>query len=259
MPGPPNLAQYRLSSTDELVGETVDLEMEGGQPFTLSFGGAGNVSWTWGSGERGSDGCDVVALRPGIFFVAVNLTTPATDGLIVIFERDGAALVVKQRRLSGRDRDGAAVANGYFSGRVTGSSAPVPRPTSDLLGRWHQMRYSDNNLYEHIYLSSDRFCSHNLATENTSGRADCHAVDYWKVAPGLYLVAWRERGSGAAMTVVDDIDQLRSTGIVLHPASPDESVVVPIGGLLQVLRAPSSTLEVEARATVSGWEPGDPI
>jgi hypothetical protein len=255
MPAPPNLAQYRLPATTRLRGRSTTLEL-GQDLLHLDFDASGHVAWRWQDGRPGTGSCDAVEVRPGTFFVAVDVDDPPTDGLSVLFAPDGAALVVAQQRLPGAV-GGVAVRNCYLPGRAAGSDAEAPAPTSDLLGRWQQVRYSDENLYEHIYLSSDRFCSHNLATQNTAGRADCHPVDYWRFADGLYLVAWRERGSGAAMIVVDDLAAMRSTGAVLHPATASHSVVVPVGGLLETLRMPRDPAEVRARARVQGWEPGE--
>ena len=109
---------------------------------------------------------------------------------------------------------------------------PPPAPTRDLVGRWHRYRYSPDNLYEHVYISGDRFVSHNVDTVNTPDRADCHPVSYYKVAPGLYVVAWREFDSQASMVTIEDLAALRSTGKVLHPAGDGMSGSSPVGGLI---------------------------
>jgi hypothetical protein len=107
---------------------------------------------------------------------------------------------------------------------------PPPGPTRDLVGRWHRYRYSLDNLYEHIYISGDRFVSHNVDTQFTNDRADCHPVSYHKFSPGLYVVAWREFDSQAGMVMVENLRQLTATGSALHPESSERSVSRPIGG-----------------------------
>jgi hypothetical protein len=257
--GPPNLAQYRLPATDQLVGEEFLLEFTGGDTLSISFPQPGAVRARWRDGHGGLGPYEAVAVRPGVFLIIPEVREPATDGLAVVVDRLGPVLAVVQHRLPRPGRDGTVVENVYLPGRLAGTGAEPPSPTLDLLGRWHRYRYSDANLYEHIYLSSDRFCSHNLATENTPGRADCHPVDHWRLADGLYLIAWRERGSGAAMTVIEDLQSLRITGSVLHPASAERSVTVPIGGLIEVVRGAATAAERGMRGEARGWELGDPI
>jgi hypothetical protein len=171
-----------------------------GRTVTLEGGGTLRIDKSW----------DVVEIAPGTYFADVDL--PGHEALTVVLSlATGWALTVGQRR------DPAVTGRG---------------PASDLVGRWHRYRYSPGNLYEHIYISDDRFVSHNVATEGTPDRADCHPVSYWKVAPGLYLIAWREFDSQASMVMAENLEDLRVTGKVLHPASPASSVSVPIGGVI---------------------------
>jgi hypothetical protein len=253
MAGPPNLSQHRLPSSSELAGREITIATSVGD-YVVRFG-AQELRAERPSGPAVTGGYDAVALRLDTYLVAVDVDSPATSGLTIALAADGGALFVEQERVPEGLPDGTVVRNRYLPGLVAGTSGELPTATSDMLGRWHQMRYSDDNFYEHIYLSSDRFCSHNLATQGTPGRADCHPVDYWRLAPDLYLTAWRERGSGAAMVLVEDLATARVTGSVLHPATDDLSVVVPIGGILTVVRTPDGADETAARAAAVGWEP----
>ena len=244
----------------ELAGEGFTFDLVGGETLTLSFPQEEEAAWRWKDGREETGAYEAVAVRPGMFLITIDVPEPATDGLTIVLDRTGPVLVVVQhRRDAVSERDGTLVENVYRPGRLTGSAAKPPARSLDLLGRWHRYRYSDANLYEHIYLSADRFCSHNLASQFTPGRADCHPVDHWRLGDGIYLVAWRERGSGAAMTVIEDLLALRITGSVLHPASEAQSVTVPIGGLIEVVRGEPTDAERRLRGDARGWEPGDPL
>ena len=260
MPGPPNLAQHRLPATHELASADFRVDLTGGGTLSLAFARDDEAAWRWQDGSAGTAAYEAVAVRPGVYLITIDVPAPATDGLTIALDRTGPVLVVVQhRRHAACERDGTLVDNVYLPGRLTGTDAEPPAPTVDLLGRWHRYRYSDDNLYEHIYLSADRFCSHNLASQFTPGRADSHPVDHWCLGDELYLVAWRERGSGAAMTVIEDLQTLRITGSVLHPASEEQSVPVPIGGLIEVVRGDADEAERRLRGEARGWEPGDPV
>jgi hypothetical protein len=212
--GAPDLTAFRLPSTDALDGRTV----------TLEGGGTLRIDKSW----------DVVEIAPGTYFADVGL--PGHDALTVVLSlATGWALTVGQRRDPAVTGRGPAAEHTFTVARIAGleQSGPAPAPTRDLVGRWHRYRYSPDNLYEHIYISDDRFVSHNVATEGTPDRADCHPVSYWKVAPCLYLIAWREFDSQASMVMAENLVDLRVTGKVLHPASPASSVSVPIGGVIR--------------------------
>jgi hypothetical protein len=212
MPGP-DLRALRLPSTDALNG----------QSFALEYDMALRIDGSW----------DVVEIAAGTYFADVD--RPGHEALTVVLSvATGWALVVHQRRdptVTGR---GPAAAHTFTAARIAGCerSGPPPAPTRDLIGRWHRYRYSPGNLYEHIYVSENRFVSHNVATKGTPDRADCHPVSYWKVAPGLYLIGWREFDSQASMVMVENLHDLRVTGKALHPASDAESVSIPIGGVI---------------------------
>ncbi len=236
----PDLAALRLPSSDALDGQSVTLELEGGGTLALRFDGpaaswaAEGVPWS----GQGTDRCDVVEVAPGTYFADIDVAEPAHDALtVVLSEVTGWALVIHQRRDPQRGADGArgpAAEHSFRAGRIAGrqQDGPPPAPTDDLVGRWHRYRYSQDNLYEHVYISRDRFVSHNVDTQNTRDRADCHPVSYYKFGPGLYVVTWREFDSQASMVMIENLEQLQVTGKALHPVSADHSVSRPIGGII---------------------------
>jgi hypothetical protein len=235
----PRLADYRLpQATDALNGCLIELTVDGGGHLALQFDGQ-SVEWqasalAWA--DKGRDACDVVELRPGVYFVDVDFAGRPLEALTLVFSRSsGRALVVHQERHPGAN---PAVAQSFHAALVdrTTPSGEMPGPTAELNGRWHLLRYSSVNLYEHIYVSTTRMGAHNLATENTAGRAEFHDATYWRFEDGLYVIGWRERDSEAAMVVCEDVKTLRSTGKVLHPVSAERSDNAPIGGHILPVR-----------------------
>jgi hypothetical protein len=209
---PPDLAAYRLPGTSALDGQTVVLDSLELQVTSRD---------------------DVVEVAPDTFFIDRDVAGQPHEALTVVLSYvTGWALVVHQRRDPSVTGRGPAASHTFSTARIAGhdQSGPAPAPTRDLVGRWHRYRYSSRNLYEHIYVSGERFVSHNVATQNTDDRADCHPVSYYKVAPDLYVVTWREFDSQASMVMVENLDQLQVTGKALHPVSADHSVAIPIGG-----------------------------
>ena len=209
----PDLSELRLPSTSALDGRS----------FTLADGRTLPIDGSW----------DVVEIARDIFFA--DVAVPPHGALTAVLDlAAGWALTVDQRRDPAVGGRGPAATHTFTVAGLDGFArrGPAPEPTTDLIGHWHRYRYGEHNLYEHIYVSGDRFVSHNVDTAGTPDRADCHPVSVWKVAPGLYLIAWREFDSQASMVLAENLTDLRATGKALHPASPDSSVSVPIGGLI---------------------------
>jgi hypothetical protein len=210
MNSPPDLAYYRLTRSAGLDGQRIELN-------SLAL----DIDTSW----------DVVEVAPGTWFADKN-TGPHEALTVIVSRATGWGLAVRQRRDPAAPGRGPAVTHTFLTARIGEIAADPPMPTRDLVGRWHRYRYSPADLYEHVYISGERFVSHNVDTSRTQDRADCHPVSYYKVAPDLYVVAWREFDSQASMVMVENLRELRATGKVLHPESQDRSVSRPIGGLI---------------------------
>jgi hypothetical protein len=230
---PPNLAQFRLPKSLALHGKTLELAFDDGGAVSLTFTEDAAVAWR-ATGEtvagHGIDPVDVVQVRPSIFFIDFGLSGFPFDALtLLVSTQTGEALAVHQHRDPSAN---PAVSHSFMTGRLQDCEMGEdrPRPTREMAGRWHLLRYAPENLYEHIYVNTTGMCSHNLATANTPGRLDCHPAAYWRFSDQLYLMGWRERDSQAAMVVCEDLIALKATGKVLHPMSPTQSGNAPIGG-----------------------------
>ena len=236
-----SLAANRLPSTDALRGIELILDLVDGGSFRCAIGD-GSAAWT-ATGTRwhgdGNDPVDVVEAAAGVFFIDIDFTdfSRMLEAVTIVWDRAaGSALVVRQRRFHPEETwsRGPEVVHEFFPARVAGAElqGELPAPTRDLVGRRHLYRYSPNNLYEHIYLNSQKFCAHNVSTFGTPGRADCHPVSYFRIRDGVYVVAWREYDSAVGMVTVLDLEAGRSTGKAHDPEHFLRSVSRPFGGYL---------------------------
>ncbi|WP_460942952.1 MoaF C-terminal domain-containing protein [Okibacterium endophyticum] len=240
--GPPeSMAANRLPSTDALDGGELALELVDGGMLSVAIGG-GRARWAatgvgWQGG--GDDPVDVVEAAPELYFIDIDFTEfdRMLEAVSIVWDRaSGWALLVHQRRFHPEETwsRGPEVLHDFSVARVAGSkpAGTPPAVTRELIGRRHLYRYSPNNLYEHIYLSSQKFCAHNVHTFGTPGRADCHPVSYYKMRDDVFVVTWREYDSAVGMVTVLDLDAGRSSGKAHDPEHFLRSTSRPFGGFI---------------------------
>jgi hypothetical protein len=100
---------------------------------------------------------------------------------------------------------------GILGAAPSASLAPPPTPTRDLIGTRAIYRYSEDTIYEHIYLNTGWYAYQYLKGLR---RGDCGAdeTSYWKIRDGVYVVTWREILIDLAAVFVYDMATRRSTG-----------------------------------------------
>ncbi|WP_419702991.1 MoaF C-terminal domain-containing protein [Promicromonospora sp. NFX87] len=212
---------YRLPNVD-LTGRTVELRFDGGTELSLQFVDAATVQWTsaelLGAADGTADPYDAVRVRNDVVFLNVPFASRDREALTVVWsERTGRALlahsVVALEKTEGVPQVGQTFAAGeVVGGTVTGAR---PGPTRDLVGMRNVYRYSPHHLYEHVYLSSERYAWQCLQGEQR-GHGDVDLSTLWKFADGLYLFCFREFAIPVASVWLHDLGyELRTTGIFL--------------------------------------------
>ena len=92
--------------------------------------------------------------------------------------------------------------------------------------------YSPNHVYEHTYLSSERYCWQNLVGVQR-GHGDVDLATTYKFDEDLYLFTFREFIIPVASVFFYNMRQLRSTGKFLGVASTGEIENSPSGAFIQ--------------------------
>ncbi|QAY63713.1 molybdenum cofactor biosynthesis protein MoaF [Xylanimonas allomyrinae] len=212
---------YRLPAAD-LTGSTVEATFDDGVNLRLEFLGAETVRWTsaalLGADGGTSDPYDAVRVRADVMFCSLPFTSRDGEALTVIWSQtSGRALlvhsVIAPEKTEGVPQVGQTFAAGELAGvAVTGAK---PAPTRDLVGVRNIYRYSPHHLYEHVYLSSERYAWQCLQGEQR-GHGDVDLSTLWKFADGLYLFCFREFVIPVASVWLHDLGyEMRTTGIFL--------------------------------------------
>lgn len=212
---------YRLPNVD-LAGTALRLTLDDGQTLNLDFGssadsGAGLVQWS-GLGSSGADPYDAVTVRDDVVFVNLPLVSREREALTVVYSTTTHRATVIRSRIAAEAVEGTPQVGQEFWAAVTNTGAPsgeTPGPSRDLIGKRNVYRYSPEHLYEHVYISSQRYAWQCLEGVQR-GHGDMDLSTVWRFADGLYLFCFREFRIAVASVWLHDLGyQLMTTGIFL--------------------------------------------
>lgn len=237
----------RLPATDALSGEELTLRLDDGSRLALAFAAADRVAWEDASGG-GEDACEVIQVDERAYFIDMTFASRPTEALTIVADvGSGRALTVRSivgpEDVVGEPRVGQRFVPGVVGhpqrpdGRGGHAPAPddPPAPTRDLIGRRTLYRYSPEHVYEHVYLSSQRYAWQCLQGVQR-GHGDCDMATTYRFAPGRYLFTFREFRIPVASVFFYNMDALRSTGKFLGVTgdgaienSPAGAHIIPLG------------------------------
>lgn len=205
----------RLPASDALAGASHTVTFEDGRVLTLGFA-KGKVTWSDG-GANAEDACEVVEVAPSTYFVEIIFASRPTEAETIVIN------TVSRRALSiysiVRDKDVSVgepqVAQVFRAGIVGDISVPptgpVPAETRDLIGLRAHFTYSPNHVYEHTYLSSQRYCWQCLVGVQR-GHGDVDLTTTYKFDEDQYVFTFREFKIAVASTFFYNFKDMRSTG-----------------------------------------------
>ena len=106
-------------------------------------------------------------------------------------------------------------------------------PTSELVGRHLTYRYGAADVYQHIYVSADRY-SWQCLSGAEKGLADTDETIHLSLAQDLVLFIWLEKIIPTCGMVAIDLAAGRSSGKIFGYSAADLSQLtnVPVGALI---------------------------
>lgn len=197
----------RLPASDALEGANWTIRHDDGSHTVLRFGKS-TVDGDWYEAVEGA---------PGIFFVDQTFRDTPLVSRVTIADLSTLRTLTVVSTIATIAEPGIPHVSQCFQSGVldlgdgrepTGSR---PAPTRDLIGWRALYRYSPNHLYEHVYLSSQRYAWQCLVGEQR-GHGDVDLATAWKIAEGRYVFTFREFRIPVATTWLYDLDAMRTTG-----------------------------------------------
>lgn len=233
---------FRLPNVS-LEGIRIMITLDEGTLVELSFG-ADDVTWhasgaiETDAGTR--DPYDAVAVRDDVFFVNLPLRSRERHALTLVWSTHSHRAAAVLSRIADDAAEGVPQVTQRFWAGVTDGGEPtgnVPGPSRDLIGKRNIYRYSPQHLYEHVYLSTQRY-SWQCLEGVQRGHGDTDLSTVWKMADGLYLFCFREFRIAVASVWLHDLSyQLRTTGIFLGLNGNGDSEHSRAGGHIYPLGA----------------------
>lgn len=241
------LSVNRQKSTTRLSGETLTFVLENGESTQLQFKGDGQVCWTGLPGialpDSGACPVDVVDAAPGVLLITLMLPSEQLEAMNLIYDTgtgqgffsaskltDLKAQFERKTRVSQRFTC-ATLEDGPMGG------SPV-LPTRDLIGTRALYHYSEDTIYEHIYLNS-KWYSYQCLKGMRKGDCGTDEVSYFKVKDDVYIVTWREILIDLAAVFVYDMKAKRCTGMAWGaPGGLTEPKYIPTGAHFEKINDP---------------------
>lgn len=234
---------YRLPGAD-LTGQTLDIALTDGPALHLRFADATTVEWSADGvlAGSGTDPYDAVAVRDDVTYLNLPFQSRAREALTLIYSTTtrrvlGVHSVIQPEHVD----DVPQVQQTFWAGELQGGavSGEAPAASRDLIGKRNIYRYSPAHLYEHVYMSSERYMWQCLQGVQR-GHGDVDLSTVWKFEDGLYLFCFREFKIAVASVWLHDLGYaLRTTGIFLGLNGAGDSEHSKAGGHIYPLGAVS--------------------
>ena len=203
----------RLPLTQALDGSSHTIHFDDGRTLSLAFSGQ-SVEWSDG-GQSGKDAVEVVTVAPDTYFIEIAYSSKPLEAETVILNTATRralsilSIVRPKEETVGEPQVGQIFRPGVLAGGV--ASGFVPAESRDLIGLRVHFTYSPNHVYEHTYLSSQRYAWQCLVGVQR-GHGDVDLATTYKFAEGQYVFTFREFKIPVASTFFYNFDDLRSTG-----------------------------------------------
>lgn len=220
----PGFDASKAELSTALDGRTLTLVDDRGTRISHSFG-PGSVAWSYepGTGDATpaasqTDRCEVIEVDEELFYAQFQHEQAPDEAVTLILDlRSGQALSVIST-LGNAAPGRTAVQHAFVPARIEEleQRGEAAAPTTELIGRRVLWVYSSIHAYEHVYLSPHWYTWQCLAGPE-QGLADTDENTVWRIRPGIYLFAWREKVIPCgSVTIADhrDAKSLRAHGVL---------------------------------------------
>jgi hypothetical protein len=192
--------------------------------------------------------CRAVELRPGLSMVdMIDPSRPATTRTLVIDRTNGSVLELRASMpgpeevsvpLFKRAQQGRSLTAVTLRQRRSPGAFP---PSAALVGKTKTYRYSATDVYQHIYVSAERY-SWQCLSGAEKGLGDTDETLHLRLADDLVLFVWLEKIIPTCGMVAIDLAAGRSSGKIFGYSSADLAQLTNVAVGAEIIEAPIGAL-----------------
>lgn len=236
------IATNRLPASEDLKGRSLRLSFPSGRVMQLAFTAAHDVAWTIGDGKgdkAGADWYEAILVAPETYFIDMTFALAPKETLTLIVNLASRRVLsvrtfVREERIDGGPLVGQDFESGVLGEAGRAPEGMVPSPSRDLIGLRALYTYSPEHVYEHTYLSSERYAWQCLKGVQR-GHGDVDLASTYQFAPDQYLFTFREFIIPVASVFFYNFKDLRSTGKFLGVSAAGAIENRPAGAFIEKL------------------------
>jgi len=231
------IATNRLPTTDALVGRAFNITLKNGH--ALSFACPERHALTWAEGDSGkTEWYEAILVAPDVYFLDTTFAARAREALTIIINMKTRrvlsirSIVREQGAYQGEPRVAQEFLTGAFGDAAVAPTGPEAAPTRDLIGLRGFYTYSPVHVYEHVYLSSERYAWQCLVGVQR-GHGDVDLATTYRFDEGQYVFTFREFIIPVASVFFYNFTDMRSTGKFIGVTASGGVENNPAGAFIQ--------------------------
>jgi hypothetical protein len=226
----------RLPAGDELIGTAFNIRLASGASTVIEFA-ARHEAFRVNGADRQAEWVEAIKIADSVFFVDMTFRSRPRDAQTFIVNTRTSRVLsilshVREQKVEGEPLVAQTFEAGVLAGRDAAVRGPEPAPTRDLIGLRAFYRYSPRHLYEHIYLSSERYAWQCLVGEQR-GHGDVDLATTYKFDENQYVFTFREFIIPVASIFFYNMTDLRSTGKFLGVKGDGAIANSPAGAFIR--------------------------
>ncbi|AVA26618.1 MoaF C-terminal domain-containing protein [Rhizobium sp. LEGMi198b] len=207
-----NFTANKAERSAELAGRKIDLELSNGQDFSFEFVDAEKMRWSSrGAAVKRNETYEAQRVADDLFLIAFQHADDLRTSMSVVADLRSGEVVFIQNVVGEKIGNEPAVIQTVTLGRVADQALQGEKiaQTSDLFGRRAMWIYSEDDVYEHIYLNAEWYAWHCLKGEEYP-KADIDPCQMFRLREDIYLLTFSEKVMVMAAGMVLDFSGLRS-------------------------------------------------
>lgn len=238
-----------------LIGKKIELHRDNDEVIRYHFIDRETLEWEILAGDKQGkqsiEQCRVSTLRHDIYLVDFTRKhMRATQGTLLLNLKNNYCIGASSQLADKMETEVStfvrasrqrALANAHSDFYLCGigqslKGINLPRSRS-LVGKRIAYRYSDSEVYEHIYLNENLYCWHCLEGIE-QGLADTDNCECFKVSDDLYLLFWHEKIIPTVGTLLIDLKAMRTTGKLFGYVGADygKTQSIPVGAKIESIK-----------------------